>query len=101
MLYIQRHFPTTKYESAFRCLWTCYWNEHMDISKPDTMAQCLRRNFDEGETKKILEAAATKEYKEMLTQQTARLVEKGAFGAPWFLVTNGEGTEQGFFGSDR
>ena len=101
MLYIQRNFPSDQYESAFRCLWTCYWDEHMDISKLEMMAQCLQRNFNEGETKKILEAAATKEYKEMLTEQTARLVGKGAFGAPWFLVTDGSGKEEGFFGSDR
>lgn len=29
------------------------------------------------------------------------LVEKGAFGAPWWLVTNKEGVEEPFFGSDR
>ena len=73
----------------------------MDISKPEIMAQCLQRNFGEEESNRILEAAATKEYKEMLTEQTARLVGKGAFGAPWFLVSDGEGREEGFFGSDR
>ena len=73
----------------------------MDISKPEIMAQCLQRNFSEEEAKKILEAAATKEYKELLTEQTAKLVGKGAFGAPWFLVRDAEGKEEGFFGSDR
>lgn len=37
----------------------------------------------------------------MLTDETAMLVEKGAFGAPWWLVTNSEGVEEPFFGSDR
>lgn len=101
MLYIRTSFPTSKYEAAFASLWTCYWGQHMDISKPEVFKQCLLRNFSEQEAVEILEAGTRKEYKEMLTKQTAMLVEKGAFGAPWYLVTDGEGREEGFFGSDR
>lgn len=37
----------------------------------------------------------------MLVDETAMLVEKGAYGAPWFLVKNKQGVEEPFFGSDR
>lgn len=101
MLYVRKHFPTAQYEAAFLSLWTCYWGEHMDLSKSEVLRECLRRTFSDGEAGRILEKAGSKEYKEMLTKETGRLVEKGAFGAPWFLVTDGEGKEENFFGSDR
>lgn len=101
MLYIQRHFPTAQYEIAFLSLWTCYWGEHMDLSKPDIMKACLERTFTAEEAERILDGASTEEFKKGLTEQTAMLVGKGAFGAPWYLVTDGEGREEGFFGSDR
>lgn len=101
MLYIERAFPTEQYEAAFRSLWTCYWGEHMDISKPDVLAACLRRTFTDDEVKTILAQGTSPEFKKLLTEQTARVVAKGAFGAPWSLVTDGDGKEEPFFGSDR
>lgn len=73
----------------------------MDISKPDIMGKCLSRHFKDDEVKQILEGATSPKYKKMLTDETARLVEKGAFGAPWYLVRNKKGVEEPFFGSDR
>lgn len=101
MLHIQSHFPTLQYEAAFRSLWTCYWGDGMDLSRPEVMVTCLERTFSGEEAKGIVAAAGTKEVKDGLTRQTGMLVEKGAFGAPWFLVRDGEGKEEGFFGSDR
>lgn len=49
----------------------------------------------------VIKAGTDPKYKKMLTDETAMLVEKGAFGAPWWLVTNKEGVEEPFFGSDR
>ena len=73
----------------------------MDISNPDTMAECLSRHFNKDEVPKILEGGTSPKYKKLLTDETANLVSKGAFGAPWFLVRNKEGKEEPFFGSDR
>lgn len=49
-----------------------------------------------------MQAANSKEYKDMLTAQTKMVVEKyGAFGCPWMVVTNEKGKKECFFGSDR
>ena len=101
MLYIKDHFDTERYELQFVELWQCYWRDHMDISKPDLMRECLNRHFNEDEVRAILEGGTTPKYKKMLTDQTAMIVAKGAFGAPWYFVTNKEGQEEPFFGSDR
>ena len=101
MLYIKDNFSVDRYDGQFGELWVAYWQDHMDISKPETMSKCLQRYFNEDEVRKIIEGGTSPKYKKLLTDETARLVEKGAFGAPWFLVQNKEGKEEPFFGSDR
>lgn len=101
MLYIKEHFPTDRYETQFVELWQAYWRDQMDISKPDLMKECLSRHFNEDEINSIMEGGTSPKYKKMLTDQTAMVVAKGAFGAPWYFVTNKEGKEEPFFGSDR
>ena len=101
MLYIKDNFSRDRFEDQFEELWNCYWREEMDISKPEMMGKCLARHFSENEGRAILESGTSPRYKKLLTDDTARLVEKGAFGAPWFLVHNKEGKEEPFFGSDR
>ncbi len=73
----------------------------MDISKPAIMTECLKRHFSSEEAKMIIEGGTSPKYKKLLTDETAKLVEKGAFGAPWFVVRGREGVEEPFFGSDR
>lgn len=63
------------------------------------------------EVRAILEAAASPQYKNALTEATAGVLEMGAYGAPWFWVvpdrkTEGDQAEsqaegEPFFGSDR
>ena len=101
MLYIKDNYPQEQYEKQFGDLWQSYWREHKDISKPENMKQCLQRHFSDSEADDILKGGTSPKYKKLLTDETARLVEKGAFGAPWYLVTNKEGKEEPFFGSDR
>jgi glutathione S-transferase kappa 1 len=43
----------------------------------------------------------TKEYKDKLTNNTKKVLEQGAFGAPWFWMKNDKGEEEPIFGSDR
>ena len=101
MLYIKDNFENNRYEDQFEELWTAYWKHHLDLSKPEQMGQCLSRHFNEAEVRKILEGGTSPKYKKLLTDETARLVERGAFGAPWFIVRNSSGKEEPFFGSDR
>lgn len=101
MLYIKDTFPKEQYEKQFGQLWQSYWREHLDISKPENMKKCLSANFSDSEADEILKGGTSAKYKKMLTDETARLVEKGAFGAPWYFVTNKDGKDEPFFGSDR
>ena len=101
MLYIKDHYPNSQYEDQFGELWVSYWNQHKDISKPEIMGECLSRHFSKDDVAKILEGGTSPKYKKMLTDETAKIVEKCAFGAPWFVVRNKEGKVEPFFGSDR
>lgn len=103
MLYLRTHtpHPPRKYEAAFLSLWTCYWDDWMDISKPETMLECLKRTFTPAEAEDILAGGQRKDVKEALTKETEGLVQRGAFGAPWCEVRDGEGRVEAFFGSDR
>jgi glutathione S-transferase kappa 1 len=101
MLYIKANYPSEKYELAFVSLWIAMWQNHIDISKPELMAKTLSENFTEAEIEKIIAAAQMKEYKDMLSENTKKVIELGAFGAPFFSVRNDEGKVEPFFGSDR
>jgi 2-hydroxychromene-2-carboxylate isomerase len=48
-----------------------------------------------------MHATTTKEIKDLLSSVTKEALDKGAFGAPWFWVTNDVGASEPFFGSDR
>jgi len=101
MLYVKDAYPAEKFEAAFAELWIIMWQEGVDISKPDNMAKALSRHFPEGEVKTILGKASDPYYKQKLLDDTKKVVEMGAFGAPWMMVTNGDGVTEPFFGSDR
>lgn len=57
--------------------------------------------FSEREVGEIASAAEEKEWKDKLLENTKKVLDQGAFGAPWFWVRNAEGKEEPFFGSDR
>lgn len=46
-------------------------------------------------------AAVPKEGKELLIKNTDSAIADGAFGLPWFVVTNEEGKTEGFWGVDH
>ena len=80
------------------------WNSHIDISKPENLISVLSKSslFTEGQIKEILTGASNPAIKQELTDTTAKAVkELGAFGCPWFWVTDAKGNGEPFFGSDR
>ncbi|KAL9074537.1 MAG: hypothetical protein Q9157_004352 [Trypethelium eluteriae] len=101
MTYIKEHYPSDKFEIGFVELWICLWKQHMDISQPSQLSQALARHFSPQEVETILAAGNSPEYKQKLKDNTNFLVERGAFGAPWYFVRNSQGTTEPFFGSDR
>ena len=102
MAYIKDKYPRDTYEAVFHSLWISMWQDGNDLSKPDKMAETISRTISSPtEVKQILEAANSAEYKQKLNANTQRALDAGAFGAPWFVVTNSEGVSEPFFGSDR
>ena len=66
------------------------------------MAKVLNEHFTKSQVVDIMQAASTSKYKEALTATTKLAYEKlGAYGAPWFWITNDKGVSEPFFGSDR
>lgn len=78
------------------------YHSNINISMPEHLSQLLQSHgYSDQEIKDILAAASSPEYKEMLTSNTQKALDLGAYGAPWFWVRNSEGREEPFFGSDR
>jgi glutathione S-transferase kappa 1 len=101
MTYIKDNYSEEKYEAAFNELWIRLWEQHWDISVPEKMAATLAPLFSQDEVQTILEAANKAEYKQKLNATTKLTLDTGAFGCPWFILTNSEGKREPFFGSDR
>ena len=103
MLYVKDNYTREQFEKAFEFLWDYSFdpNYHIDISKPENMAKWLAETLPKEDIPKILEAAKKPKYKDLLSAQTKKAVELGAFGAPFFWLTNDQGVSEPLFGSDR
>ena len=101
MCFVKAHYPRDKFEAIFAELWYAMWREGINIEKPELMKQTLLRHFTESQADEIMKGANSKQYKDQLLATTKYCVENGAFGCPWFFVTNSKGTKEPFFGSDR
>jgi glutathione S-transferase kappa 1 len=77
------------------------WQKQEDVSKPEIMRECLARCFSAKEVEDIMKATGTKEVKDGLLATTDDALENGAYGCPWFHVTDSNGKKEPFFGSDR
>ncbi|KAI9722461.1 MAG: hypothetical protein M1828_004708 [Chrysothrix sp. TS-e1954] len=100
LVFIKEIHPQ-KLESTFREMFVALWEQNQDISKPELCAQALQRNFSEEGVRQILDAAGGADAKQKLQENTQKALDLGAFGAPWFQVTNKHGKAEPFFGSDR
>ncbi|KAH0606767.1 uncharacterized protein H6S33_003601 [Morchella sextelata] len=101
LVYIKAHHPTV-YHEAFRLAWVALWENDTDISQPTLLSTVWAPLFPAaGELEKVLQAAEDPRWKKGLQDNTKEALECGAFGAPWFVVTNSKGERSVFFGSDR
>jgi glutathione S-transferase kappa 1 len=101
LTYIKDKFSDEMLETASVECWKMLWQEERDISKPEIMQECLSRNFSPVEVGKIMQAANSPDVKSKLLATTDAALEMGAYGSPWFMVTNAHGEKEPFFGSDR
>jgi glutathione S-transferase kappa 1 len=79
------------------------WVDHNNITLPNPLLEALKSAsfFSEKEVEEILNATKEKEWKDKLLANTQKVLDLGAFGAPWMWVRNSEAKEEPFFGSDR
>lgn len=99
-----------------RCLFDLFWRPpHVNLTLDAELARALAmasegvgrdgqmqgaKLFSGDDVDGIMKGR--EEMKGLLKTETAEVVQKkGAFGMPWLWVTNGEGKEEAFFGSDR
>lgn len=102
MHYIKHNYPRETYHAALRACFRAFWTPpNANLTQREVLGQVLGEVLGTQGSEKALEAAGTKEVKELLTRATGEALERGAFGAPWLWVTNGEGRAEPFFGSDR
>ncbi|OTB06047.1 hypothetical protein M426DRAFT_319414 [Hypoxylon sp. CI-4A] len=115
--FVKARFPWPVYASAWRYFFHCFWTLHEPPTTPvalraalegvvagfdPTSSSSTEKAFSEDEIARILQAAESQEYKDVLRQTTETALRRGAFGAPWLWVTNAEtGKSEPFFGSDR
>ncbi|KAK4158012.1 glutathione S-transferase kappa 1 [Chaetomidium leptoderma] len=123
--YIKQHHPATTFEAALHHLFHLFWAPpNRDLTTVESVAEALgevpavgvfdygssrsqaapgdgKLLFTEGEVQGIIAAAGGEEMKTVLKRTTQEALDKGAFGAPWLWVTDGQGKAEPFFGSDR
>ncbi|EGC44690.1 DSBA family oxidoreductase [Histoplasma capsulatum var. duboisii H88] len=100
--YLKANYPRDRFEKTFLLYWTYMFYRHIDLSKPENMMALLREEkYSDVEIETIMKGAQTPEGKKALADRTKEALDRGAFGAPWFWVTNAQGKAGPFFGSDR
>jgi len=101
MVVIKEKREQALFEKTFLSLWESLWQNGLDVSQPEILRQTLARNLDTEEIEAALVASKTDAVKKKLTANTQEALDRGAFGAPFFWVTNPHGVAEPFFGSDR
>lgn len=119
LLFIKANYNRETFETVLHYLFHCFWTPpHRDVAAKEVFQEILaevpsvfpetsqtgrssKTLFGSSDVQKILDAAASPEYKDALKRTTDDAVNKGAFGAPWLWVRNRLGQEEPFFGSDR
>jgi len=101
MVYVKDNYPQDTFEAIFRDLWVRMWEQHWDISKPEKMVELLVPHVGAEDAKAVVAATGTPEVKQKLNATTQKVLDAGAYGCPFMLVTNSKGTTEPSFGSDR
>ncbi|KAF8204182.1 hypothetical protein K438DRAFT_550135 [Mycena galopus ATCC 62051] len=104
LCYIKATFPQSTFERCWLQFFRSNWiPPHANLSEPETFRDVLRATklFSDAEVDAICAAAQEKQWKDTLLDNTKKVLDQGAFGAPWMWVRNAHGKEEPFFGSDR
>jgi 2-hydroxychromene-2-carboxylate isomerase len=104
LCYIKATFPQSTFEQAWLAFFRASWiPPHANLSQQSDLRALLGKCgfFSDAEADAILAAAQEKQWKDRLLENNTKVLELGAFGAPWMWVRNAQGKEEPFFGSDR
>jgi 2-hydroxychromene-2-carboxylate isomerase len=106
LCYIKATFPQSTFEQAWLAFFRASWiPPHANLSQQADLRALLGKcgffKFSDAEADAILAAAQEKQWKDCLLEKNKKVLELGAFGAPWMWVRNTQGKEEPFFGSDR
>lgn len=111
--YIKANYSSAVFVSTVHAMFRSFWTPpHVNLTEDDKLAEVLlaatadedgggvgAKLFSDEDVKRIMEGRAL--MKDSVKRLTQQAVDKGAFGAPWLVATNGRGEEDVFFGSDR
>jgi glutathione S-transferase kappa 1 len=94
---VAHEFPE-RHEALARALWQRYWGAGDDVVQASSLkAACEVAGVDAS----VVDRTAADDVKARLRASTEEAVERGAFGFPAMFVTDADGDEQMYFGSDR
>lgn len=110
--FIKENYPESNYLAAIRYLFHKIWlPPHVNLAEDEKLIAALKEATDEldgGSGKKLFSDEDVEKImngresmKERVKDLTGEAVQKGAFGAPWLIVTRDDGESEAFFGSDR
>jgi glutathione S-transferase kappa 1 len=102
-VYVRDAYPRNVYEALFEECFKAGWVEAIDLSKADNMMTVVKRVFDRPEDiEAVSKSPDDPAIKKQLSSNTERAFKNhGAFGCPWYWVSDGKGRQEPFFGSDR
>ncbi|KAH8816280.1 DDHD domain-containing protein [Xylogone sp. PMI_703] len=89
--------PLTK---ALDSLYQAYWADNRPTQNKEVLEEVLSETLGQKEAQKVM-TAVPKEGKELLIKNTDMAFADGAFGLPWFVVTNENGEKETFWGVDH
>ena len=76
--------------------------EDKNISQDDNIVACLAPIFGADTVSSWMNKECNEaKYKDQLSATTKMAVDNGAYGSPWWLITDKNGNTEPFFGSDR
>ncbi|QSZ34941.1 hypothetical protein DSL72_007803 [Monilinia vaccinii-corymbosi] len=104
LCFIKSQYAQETFEETWQRIFDALWvPPQKNITIPERFREFLSGlgTFDVKQVEEIMEQATEKQWKDKLLENTTDALKKGAFGAPWLWVRNGEGKEEAFFGSDR
>ncbi|KAG9505438.1 hypothetical protein J7337_002408 [Fusarium musae] len=110
--FIKDNYSESTYLAAIRFLFHKIWlPPHVNLAEDEKLIAALKEATDEldgGSGKKLFSDEDVEKImngresmKERVKDLTGEAVQKGAFGAPWLIVTRDDGKSEAFFGSDR